>query len=111
MLAVTIEIGPELRALLVPVAAAVAAWIGTRKVRKEMSANGGASMRDAVDRIEAAQVEQTAQLDAQTLQLDDASTQLTSAAEQLAKLNARVTVLEAPTTVHVALDPPAPPAG
>ena len=35
-----------------PLASAAAAWIGTRKVRREMGNNGGSTLRDAVDRIE-----------------------------------------------------------
>ena len=52
MSAATFDVGPNLVAILAPLASAAAAWIGTRKVRREMGNNGGSTLRDAVDRIE-----------------------------------------------------------
>jgi hypothetical protein len=52
VIAVTIELGPEMAGLLAPLAAAAAAWLGTRSSRTQMKPNGGATIRDAVDRIE-----------------------------------------------------------
>jgi hypothetical protein len=57
MLATEIDIGPNLLAVaLASIAAAgnIVTLILQARTRKEMKPNGGSSMRDAVDRIEAA---------------------------------------------------------
>jgi hypothetical protein len=46
-----IEIGTNLNTLLVPVMAAVVVWMQS-KSNKQFKPNGGATMRDAINRIE-----------------------------------------------------------
>lgn len=52
MIGAVIEVGPELRTVLMGVVALAGSWVGTRSVRKQMNPNSGSSMRDAVNRIE-----------------------------------------------------------
>jgi hypothetical protein len=58
-----IEIGPELRTVGLAVLAALSAY-WARQGGKELKNNGGSSVRDAIDRIEARQVNTDKRLDA-----------------------------------------------
>ena len=67
----TIDIGPQLAGLLTLILTPLAAWIASRGARKdttaiarEMTNNGGSSMRDAIDRIEQRQIRTDRRLDA-----------------------------------------------
>lgn len=53
MIAAVLEVGPQLAALLTPIAAGAAGWFGTRRARQQLRPNGGKSLADAVNRIEA----------------------------------------------------------
>lgn len=61
---VVIEVGPELRTVLVGLLALAGSWLGGRRARKELRPNGGSSVRDAIDRIEQRQIRTDARLDA-----------------------------------------------
>lgn len=56
MIALVVDVGENLfelvKPLMTPVAAGLAAWAASYKVKRELKPNDGATMRDAVDRIE-----------------------------------------------------------
>lgn len=51
----SIDIGPNLATVLVPIAMGIASWLGaklaTRNQAKELKPNGGSSLRDSVDAL------------------------------------------------------------
>ena len=96
MIGFTVEIGTNLLAVVAPVAGAAVIVVQNRFANKQLKSNGGTSLRDAVDRMEAVQKLHVASTLAVQVAQADQTTQIADVKEQVTVIHGRLDRLERP---------------